>query len=175
MTKNAQIFSIGEDTPAEKPYLFKECGLDNIYLDSGFSIEEVDGEEYVSIENIDGLWRAIGLHLVTSEKTLAPKEIRFLRTQMGKTQSEIAKLLRVDDQTVARWEKMKCKIPGPADLILRVLFLSSDVAQPEGGEILKALHGTIESLVEQDSPLRDEILFNHNRADDGWEARRASM
>jgi hypothetical protein len=42
---------------------------------------------------------------------------------MGKTQSEIAKLLRVDDQTVAQWEKKKCKIHGPADLILRVLFL----------------------------------------------------
>jgi DNA-binding transcriptional regulator YiaG len=172
---NAQVFSMGADAPAEKPYLFKECGLDNIYLDSGFSIERVDGEEYVSIENLDGLWRAIGLHLVTSQKTLDPKEIRFLRTQMGKTQSEIAKLLRVDDQTVARWEKKKCKIPGPADLILRVLFLSSEVAQPEGREILNELHGTIAKLVEQDAPLRDEILFNHRRADDAWEPRRASM
>ncbi len=171
---DAQIFSIGEDAPAEKPYLYKECGLDNIYLDSGFTIEKVDGEEYVSIENVDGLWRAIGLHLVTCQKTLDPKEIRFLRTQMGKTQSEIAKLLRVDDQTVARWEKKKCKIPGPADLVLRVLFLSSEVAQPEGREILNELHGTIATLVEQDSPARDEMLFNHDRADDGWEPRRVA-
>jgi hypothetical protein len=56
-----------------------------------------------------------------------------------------------------------------------VLFLSSEVAQPEGREILHELHGTIAKLVEQDAPLRDEILFNHHRADDASEPRRASM
>jgi hypothetical protein len=116
-------------------------------------------------------WFASG----NSRKNLNPKETRFLRIQMGKTQPEIANLLRVDDQTVARWEKKKCKIPGPADLILRALFLSSDVAQPEGGEILKLSTAQLKAWLKKTRPLRDEILFNHNRADDGWEPRRASM
>lgn len=68
-------------------------------------------------------------------------------------QSELAKYLRVDDQAVARWEKKKCKLPGPADFALRVLFLTADVAQPEGKEILGHFHKTIESIIEQDAPL----------------------
>lgn len=169
----AKLFSLEDAATADKPHLYKECGLDNIYLDSGFTIESVDGDDYVSVENVDGLWKAIGLHLVTEQKTFDPKEIRFLRGQMRMTQSELAKYLRVDDQTVARWEKKKCKLPGPADLALRVLFLSSDVAQPEGKEILGQFHTTIESIVEQDSPLHEAVTFNHER-DGSWEPRRAS-
>jgi DNA-binding transcriptional regulator YiaG len=170
MTK-PKLFYIGDDAPASKPYLYKECGLDNIYLQNGFSIEKIDGDETVSIHNVDGLWKAIGLSLVTRKKTLSPKEIRFLRNQMGKTQSDLARLLRVDDQTVARWEKKKSKIPGPADLGLRMLFLNSKVAQPEGNEILTKLQETISKLVDEDSPLAEQMAFwRHN---DVWEPRRA--
>lgn len=166
MTK-PELFYIGEDAPASKPYLYRECGLDNIYLMNGFSIKDVDGEETVSVHNVDGLWKAIGLDLVTTKKTLSPKEIRFLRTQMNKTQSELAKLLRVDDQTVARWEKKKSKIPGPADLGLRMLFLNSDVAQPEGNEILIKIQEMISELVEKDAPVIEGIAFKRHKGD--WE------
>jgi DNA-binding transcriptional regulator YiaG len=112
-------FFCGEDAPAPKPYHYKECGLDNIYLMNGYLIEDVDGEEYVSVDSVDELWKAIGLNLVTSQKILSPKEVRFLRSQMEKTQSEVASLLRVDDQTVARWEKGKVRLSGTADIALR--------------------------------------------------------
>jgi DNA-binding transcriptional regulator YiaG len=166
---NPELFYIGDDAPAPKPYLYKECGLDHIYLMNGFSIERVDGEDYVSIENVDGLWKAIGLNLVTEKKILSPKEIRFLRGLMGMTQSELAKLLRVDDQTVARWEKKKSKLPGPADLGLRMLFLNSKVAQPEGNEILVKLQETISNLVDDDMPFFEQMTFNY---DHGWEPQR---
>src|SRR5260370_24035855 len=111
MTK-PKLFVHGRRDHAATPYHYKECGLDNIYLMNGFSIEEVDGENYVSIENVDALWKVIGLNLVTKQKTFSPSEIRFLRGQMDLTQAELASYLRVDDQTVARWEKSKCSLPG---------------------------------------------------------------
>jgi len=169
----AELYFIGDDAPASKPYLYRECGLDNIYLMNGFSIDTVDGEEVVSVENVDGLWKAIGLNLVASKKTLSPQEIRFLRTQMGMTQADLARMLRVDDQTVARWEKKKCSIPGPADLGLRMLFLNSDVAQPEGNEILIHLQQTISNLIEQDAPLIEQMTFARHL--DGWEPQRIRM
>jgi DNA-binding transcriptional regulator YiaG len=174
MTKSdVNLFYCGDDAPASKPYLYKECGLDNIYLMNGFDIEVENGEEFVSIRNVDGLWKAIGLNLVTRKKTLSPKEIRFLRTQMDMTQSELARLLRVDDQTVARWEKKKCNIPGPADLGLRMLFLNSKVAQPEGNKILVKLRETISNLVEEDAPVFDQMAFvRHGEA---WERQRACI
>jgi putative transcriptional regulator len=97
-------FYIASKGPADAPYHYTEGGLDNIYLLNGFNLEQYDGEDYVSIDHVESLWKAIGLHLVQCRKVLSPKELRFLRAQMGYTQSELAGLLRVDDQTIARWE-----------------------------------------------------------------------
>ena len=121
-----ELYAIGQDAKASKPYHYTECGLDNIYLLDGFDVEEMDGEKYVSITDVDGLWKAIGLNLVANRKTFSPEEIRFIRTQMSKTQAELAALLRVDDQTVARRVgKRKCKLPGPpADWPCGFLFLA---------------------------------------------------
>lgn len=163
-------FYCGDDVEAQKPYRYKECGLDNIYLMNGFTIETVDGEDYVSIESVDQLWKAIGLNLVTTKKTLSPKEIRYLRGQMDKTQAEVASLLRVDDQTVARWEKGKVPLAGTADIAFRALFLGSQVAQPEGAEILAKWIETVRRLIERDAPLSDDVLFvQHNHV---WEMQR---
>ena len=165
-------FYCGGHVEAQKPYHYKECGLDNIYLMNGFTIETVDGEDYVSIDSVDQLWKAIGLNLVTSKKILSPKEIRYLRGQMDKTQAEVAAFLRVDDQTVARWEKGKVKLSGTADIAFRTLFLGSRVAQPEGSEILAKWLETIRRLIERDSPISDDVLFvQHGRT---WEMQRMS-
>ncbi|WP_158553304.1 MULTISPECIES: helix-turn-helix domain-containing protein [Mesorhizobium] len=168
--KNEQKFYCGDNAPAAKPYHYKECGLDNIYLMNGYHIEEEDGEDYVSIDSADELWKAIGLDLVRAKKILSPKEIRFLRGQMEKTQSEVATLLRVDDQTVARWEKGKVKLSGTADIAFRVLFLGSRVAQPEGSEILARWLETVRKLIERDAPASDDLLFVQHG--DTWEMQR---
>lgn len=160
-------FYCGGAAPADKPYHYKESGLDNIYLMNGYTIEEVDGEEYVSIDKIDQLWKAIGMHLVTAKKMLSPAEIRWLRQQMEKTQSEVASLLRVDDQTVARWEKGKVNLSGTADIALRALFLASPVAQPQGAEILTKWLETVRRLIDRDAPITERVIFGrHNHR---WE------
>jgi DNA-binding transcriptional regulator YiaG len=149
--------------PDGEPLHYTACGLDDVYLINGFTRETVDGEEYVTIEDMDGLWKAIGLHLVTHRKVLAPKEVRFLREHMDFTQAELGEKMRVSDQTVARWEKGQTdEIPGPADFLLRVLFLASERAQPEGGKILDHLMKVIEEIVSRDERTTQEpVLFRH--------------
>lgn len=151
------------------PYHYRECGLDNIYLLNGFTRDEYDGEEYISVHNVDGLWKAISLNLVVRQKTLSPKEIRFLRGQMDLTQAELASKLRVDDQTVARWEKGKSKLPGPADVALRTTFLASPIAQPEGYELLKHWPDMVTDLVSKDQMEDDCFIFE--REDEEWTER----
>jgi DNA-binding transcriptional regulator YiaG len=153
-----ELFCLDGREPAERPYHYRECGLDNVYLTNGFTLEDYDGEKYISIENVDGLWKAIALHLAINQKILSPKEIRFLRTQIDKTQAELGALLRVDDQTVARWEKGKVKLPGPADLALRVCYLTSEKAQPEGGEAMQRWLDLVKELV-----AKDQLDFSHLR------------
>jgi transcriptional regulator with XRE-family HTH domain len=41
---------------------------------------------------------------------------------MGFTQDQLAKRLRVDAQTVARYEKNQTDIPGATDAVLRFLY-----------------------------------------------------
>jgi DNA-binding transcriptional regulator YiaG len=159
---NLLSFTRSEQPTALEPLHYTACGLDNVYLLNGFEIETVDGEEFVTIEDMDGLWKAIGLNLVLTRKELAPKEIRFLRHRMDLTQLELAEQMRVTDQTVARWEKGLCDLSGPADVVLRVLFLSSKIAQPEGGEIVSDLLTRLRKIIELDD-LAKPAVFEHGK------------
>lgn len=142
---------------------YKACGLDNVYLLNGFKTEVVDGEEYLIIEDLNGLWKAIGLHLVTTRKELEPKEMRFLRHRMNLTQAELAGQMRVTEQTIMRWEKGLTEALGPADFMLRVLFLGSKIAQPEGIEILREIAKLCAELFERDDPKVKASVFEHGR------------
>ena len=109
--------------PERDPYHYTMCGLDDIYLASGYDRAQSEYGGGVVIHHIDDLHRAIGVYLTQSKKALNGKEIRFLRHEMDLTQAELGDLLRVTDQTVARWEKGLSSIGGPEDLLLRVVFL----------------------------------------------------
>lgn len=124
----------GEEIKKAEPYRYTMCGLDNIFLLNGYVVETHDGEEYVSIKDRDGLHKAIGRYLIRHRKGLAPKEIRFLRKTMDLTQAELAEKLGNDSQSVARWEKGICEMPGMADKLLRITFLAANMA--DGDEAL---------------------------------------
>jgi hypothetical protein len=153
----------------EEPLHYTACGLDDVYLVNGFTRETIDGGDYVTVADLDGLWKVIGLHLVKTRKILSPKDIKFLRDQMNMTQAELGTLLRVSDQTVARWEKGETKlVPGPADFMLRVLFLCSPAAQPQGGEILQKLKELCETIIGDDEPMARPVLFKHSEHSRKW-------
>jgi DNA-binding transcriptional regulator YiaG len=109
----------------DAPFHYRRCGLDNIYLLNGFEIDEEDGDRYVTVLDVDGLHQAIGLHLVSNRKILSPKEIRFLRRTLDLTQAEMGRLINQSGQQVARWEKGENNINGPADRLLRLMFIGS--------------------------------------------------
>ena len=98
------------------------CGLDYVYLRSGFHIHETDYGTGVSIERADGLDRAIAAVIVTSHARLRGQEVRFLRSLLGCSQTELANELGLKRLTVARWEGApKTPIQGTADRALRIV------------------------------------------------------
>jgi DNA-binding transcriptional regulator YiaG len=158
---------------AGEPLHYTACGLDDVYLVNGFTREFVDGEEYLTIADLDGLWKAIGLHVVNTKKVLGAKDIKFLRDQMDMTQAELGSLLRVSDQTVARWEKGETKfVPGPADFMLRILFLSSPAAQPQGNDILQEIKKLCEDIITRDESAPRPVHFRHNEHSRRWKRAR---
>lgn len=103
-------------------YHYTECGLANIHLLNGFKFRKTARGESISIHDIDGLHRAIGLYLVTAQKELSGQEVRFLRHEMLMSQNTLAKLLGVSEQAVHRWEKEKTLMPRPSEFLLRLLY-----------------------------------------------------
>ena len=74
-------------------YRYDECGLDNVILaDFPVTIDDV-GEEVVMIENVNLLHRVLVGAVAVKEGGLTPKEVRFLRSEMGLSQAELAKLV----------------------------------------------------------------------------------
>ena len=106
----------------EQYYHYTECGLDNVYLENGFVFLERPAGRELRITDIDGLHEAIGLTIINRKKNLSGKELRFLRKEMLMSQSLLAKLLEVAEQTVLRWEKGKGDAPKPAETLIRLLY-----------------------------------------------------
>ena len=147
MTEN--FYLTGEAVGDSKPYQYRACGLDGIFLLNGFDLHQHDGEEHVSINDIDGLHIAIGKYLVTQRKALAPKEIRFLRKTLDLSQAELAEGLGKTSQSVARWEKGMHDIPGSAEKLLRAVFIACTASGPEDLQTLRTL--LVETLGELDA------------------------
>lgn len=146
---NLHFYRSGEAIEGEALH-YKECGLDNVYLLNGFNVEEYEGEEYVSIADSDGLNKAIGLFIVMHRKAPSGREIRFLRNEMDMSQAQLADILGVSDQSVARWEKGESETPGPAILALRVLFVLLSAPDDQREDYLKDMLQTLQNLTEAD-------------------------
>lgn len=123
---NGAKFYIAGRPCLDEPYHLKGVGLPNIYLLNGVTFEnDPDYGELVTIENLEGLHRAIGLHIVEKCEPMTGAELRFLRKQMDLTQVQLAKRMAVTDQTIANYEKGKTgrNTLGSADLTMRLLYL----------------------------------------------------
>lgn len=148
---------------ATQRYHYTECGLDNIYLVNGFESMDTPYGKAVRVEDREGLHRAIGLMLVEEKPELNGKEFRFLRHEMNLTQKDLAAVLDVNVQSVARWEKGHSRIDGPAKNILRLLYQEFIGGNNKIIEPLKKL-AELDEAINGD---QDELTFEDTDA--GWE------
>jgi DNA-binding transcriptional regulator YiaG len=147
------------------PLHYTDCGLDDIYLVSGYEIEDTPHGEGLSIKDLDKLHEAIGVHLASQKKALSGKELRFLRLQMNLTQSELGRFCGLSSQQVARWEKGENEISGPAELLVRGLYI-----QHVGKKL--DIQKLVKTLDELDAPINDKSYFENTSQ--GWKARKAA-
>lgn len=107
----------------ENMYHYTECGLDNIYLLNGYTITTYDGEECLSIHNVDALHHSIAVYITACARNLTPKEFKYLRLEMNFSQKTLSEKFGVDVQTIARWEKNQTPIPRTADILIRAFYM----------------------------------------------------
>jgi DNA-binding transcriptional regulator YiaG len=124
---NDAISFVHVGSPEREPLHYTACGLDNVYLSSGYNVREVDGVRYVSVHDVDDLHAAIAELLVRQKKVLSGPEVRFLRKYLDLTQRELGTLIGVSDQSVARYEKAQTVLEGASDDLLRLLVCAQVV------------------------------------------------
>lgn len=163
---NACLMTLLEHTGGapDKPsdfYQYRECGLDNIWIRGGFSLEIIGGEECLRVEDREELHEAIAASIVHRGDRITGRELRFLRHELRLTQGDLARLLETDVQSVARWEKGKTKAPGPADRLIRFLYLRK---LEKDSDVMDFL----EELAALDRMTNGKQIFQRTRT--GWEA-----
>lgn len=129
-------------------YHYTDGGLRNVWLANGYEIKQTPHGKGVLLHNLEGLTQCICMALARKASPLTGAEFRYIRSGgMLLSQPALGKLMGVDGQSVARWEKTS-KVPRWADKLVRLLY----AAHAEGNEpIAKAVErlNTIERLVKQ--------------------------
>ena len=160
-----------EDTAMNQSsrYHYRECGLDNIYLVNGFDPVETPRGTGAMIKDREGLHRAIANLIVREKKDMTGGEFRFLRHELNMTQQLVANLLQMDVQSVARWEKGKSDVPGPAQGLMRLLYEEKANGNTEISEPLRRLAELDEILQDE-----DEIVEFEEDTNEGWRLAQAA-
>lgn len=101
---------------------YTESGLPYVWLVDGYRLEPTAYGEALSVQDADGLHRAIARWVAESLPRLHGREVKFLRLELDCTQAELAGRLGATEQTVSLWERQPSKpIPAAADRLLRLL------------------------------------------------------
>ncbi|MGC4409950.1 transcriptional regulator [Rhizobium rosettiformans] len=111
---------------------YTECGLMNVFI-SGIDVcVDDDGDEVVSIPAVNELHRVIAHGIVSHSKGMSGEELRFLRTEMGLTQTELANHVHRDKQSLGRWERGEIELDGSAEALIRRLAIEK-LQLPDAG------------------------------------------
>ena len=97
---------------------YTQCGLDHVIIETSI-IRDDAGDDVIGIPAIGLLHRAIAEGVINTPGVLTGREFRFLRTEMGLTQGELAQFFHCDSQSIARWEKGQTPIDPVHDMVMR--------------------------------------------------------
>lgn len=102
-------------------YHYTECGLDNVIVEGLEVVSDHAGNDTVTIPAIGLLHQVIAEGIVTLPTKMSGRELRFIRTEMGMTQAQLAEVLKVTLLTVSRWEREENPIHDAAEMLVRLM------------------------------------------------------
>jgi DNA-binding transcriptional regulator YiaG len=115
-------------------YRYTDSGLDNVIIEGVNFLADDAGEECVVIPNVNGLHKAIACGIVRRQSSMSGRELRFLRTEMGMTQAELATMLHRESLAVSRWEREENPLDANAEALVR-LYAAQELKLPPGMDI----------------------------------------
>jgi len=101
-------------------YNYTESGLGNVFIEGVDFVTDDAGEECITIPNINGLHRAIASGIIRQRSGMTGREMRFLRTEIGLTQAELAIIVHREALAISRWERGEVPIDSNAEALIRL-------------------------------------------------------
>jgi len=116
------------------------------------------GEEEVVYRRFDQLNQAVSQMIARDEAQLGPGEIRFLRTYLGLSGTQLAKTMGVAPETVSRWESKSASqsMGTVAERLLRLMVLM-DVDT-----------GALETMATKDRDQHEQLRLRFRESDQKW-------
>lgn len=131
----------------KKQLHYTACGLDNVWLENGFTVKSSGLGEVVSVQDADGLHHLLAMTLVQKPGLLTGKEFRFLRVQLGLSQEALGQLLDFSENAVSLWER-KDTVSLTCDHWLRMRVLAKLAGNTKVADALERIK-TVQQLVYQ--------------------------
>lgn len=136
-------------------YHYTDGGLRNVWLANGFEIKKTPFGDAVSFHDSDGLTQAICQALAAKVGVLTGVELRYIRSAgMGLSQPALGKLVGIDGQSIARWEKSG-KVPRWADKLVRILYAGHIQGNEPICRVIERMK-TVERIVKQRIVVQEE-------------------
>jgi DNA-binding transcriptional regulator YiaG len=136
-------------------YNYTDGGLRNVWLANGFEIKKTPFGDAVSFHDSDGLTQAICQALAAKAGVLTGVELRYIRSAgMGLSQPALGKLVGIDGQSIARWEKSG-KVPRWADKLVRILYAGHTQGNEPICRVIERMK-TVERIVKQRIVVQEE-------------------
>jgi DNA-binding transcriptional regulator YiaG len=142
-------------------------GLKNVWLINGYTFHETPYGRAVSFDDVDGLTRAVCLALARKPGKLTGVELRYLRQAgLGMSQPSLGRLIGIDAQSIARWEKSG-KVPKWANRMIRLVY----EAHADGTTAIRRVVGRINDV---DRLVNQRIVLEQTPKR-GWQATAAAQ
>lgn len=104
-------------------YRHTDSGLKNVLIEGANPLRGDSAGRSVMIPNIDGLRKAIAHAIVARRSSMSGKEMRFLRSELRMTQSELAFVLHCDALAISRWERGEVALNVDTEAAIRLLAI----------------------------------------------------
>ena len=128
-------------------YHYKECGLDNVWLENGFTAKATPYGKAVAIDDAIDLHKVLTLNLTMKKGRITGKELRFMRVVLGMSQEGLGKCVGATEQSVSLWERTG-KVPQSADSIVRMLASEKLNGNSKVSDVIERIN-TVERLCNQ--------------------------
>lgn len=136
-------------------YHYTDGGLRNVWLANGYEIKKTPFGDAVTFHDADGLTQAICQALTEKIGILTGVELRYIRSAgMGLSQPALGKLMGIDGQSIARWEKSG-KVPRWADKLVRLLYAGHAQGNEPICKVMERIK-TVERIVKQRIVVQEE-------------------